>query len=252
MSKRLTATTSIRPVPRVVCMMRVKNEARWIKESIESVLPLCAVVLVFDDHSTDRTREIVRGTPKTQIIPSPFTGWDESRDKNFLLGMALMRFPDWILCIDGDEVLEEGGAEFLRENLTQPIDAVHQGMSFPVAFCWGSPFMVRVDREFGKFSRVSLFRPDVDHGFRQTDPPRNLHCGNAPSSISTLITHVRIKHYGYMLPEDRQRKLDEGLAYPPPDAKGMVLEPWVPGNFSGVNQFDIFKSIKKGKGAGNG
>lgn len=245
MSKRTSPHTSIKAVPRVIGMMRVQNEARWIVESITSILPLCAQVLVLDDHSMDDTIKLVQALPKTQVIPSPFTGWDESRDKNFLLGLALMKFPDWVLCIDGDEVLEENGAEYLQENLSRMESTDFQGIEFPIAYCWGTKNTIRTDGHFGTFHRVSMFRPEVDHGFRTTvhSGNRNLHCGNAPNSLRSYFMHEpKIKHYGYMLLEDRQRKIDLGTAYPnPTDTVSTVLAPWKPSLFPGINHFNLLK-----------
>lgn len=137
--------------------MRVKNEAAFIGEALESILPLCDQVLVLDDHSEDDTAAIRRSSGKrVEVLASPFQGLDESRDKNFLLG-ELERFgPDWVLWIDGDEVLERTGPQRLREAVRR--DGNASAFSLRVAYVWDDPEQVRVDGIFGPFRRPSLFR----------------------------------------------------------------------------------------------
>src|ERR1700722_11017913 len=99
---------SVRERVPFVGMLRVRNEERWIVEALESTLPLCRSTFVMDDHSDDQTVEICqRYAPQVRVLPSVFAGLNESRDKNWLLDqiMAVCE-PEWIACIDGDEVLE--------------------------------------------------------------------------------------------------------------------------------------------------
>ena len=96
-------------------MLRVKNEARWIKRVIEAITPLCdAGIFVLDDGSTDNTWDIANAAGATIYTRGdcPGKGLDESRDKNWLMAQIVsVSNPDWILCIDGDEELQPGGAE---------------------------------------------------------------------------------------------------------------------------------------------
>ena len=66
---------------KIVAMLRVKNEERWLQEVLESILPLTEEILLFDDHSTDATRDIAEAL-KCTVIPSPFDPFvlDETRD----------------------------------------------------------------------------------------------------------------------------------------------------------------------------
>ena len=90
--------------------LRIKNEARWIGEVLERALALCSEVYVLDDHSTDETPAICQSFgERVRLMPSPFSGLDEARDKNFLLTRIVAARPDWVLWIDGDEVLERTG-----------------------------------------------------------------------------------------------------------------------------------------------
>jgi len=202
---------------RIAGMMRVKNEFPWIEESIRSIAPLCRTIHVLDDHSTDGTLEILaklRGRNPhgchVDGIPSPFRGWDEARDKNFLLGTVLENEPDWILCIDGDEVLVDKGnkGNSLQECAALALPEV-QALALKIVYLWDSPHQIRVDGRYGRFWRSSLFRvKGLERGFSSSThgTGRNLHCGNAPHGLHAIELPITLKHYGYMLKEDRERK----------------------------------------------
>ena len=213
-----------------VGMLRIKNEERWLPEAIESLLPLCGAIFIMDDHSTDASREICqRYASKVTVLESPFVGINESRDKNWLLDQLLIACePQLIICIDGDEALEERGPGIIWETCAANTDAT--AFSLQIAFLWGSRDHVRVDRIYGDFWRPSLFRPFIERpgvpddakigqefrfmatpfGRRRgTDKP-NLHCSSVPQRRlhGRRLCPVRIKHFGYMAREDRVRKLD--------------------------------------------
>ena len=187
-------------------MMRVKNEARWIRRAVESIAPICDRIVVLDDHSTDGTaREAIAGGADYNICFSPFDGLDEVRDKNYLLDIALETRPDWIICIDGDEVLRDGAASVL---LTAMKTTLCRALALPIWYLWDSEGQRRVDGVYGSMTRVSAFRPGPER-FEGTASVfgANFHCGNAPQSIiGRGVVDAPLLHYGYMHREDRIRK----------------------------------------------
>ena len=128
-----------------VGMLRVKNEARWIERSVTSILPLCDRVLVMDDHSTDDTAKLCAALPGVEVLESPFTGLDETRDKNWLLEQA--RSADWIVMIDGDEMLKPGCADIFREAM-QRRDV--PSVSMRILYLWDREDQVRMDGVYGE------------------------------------------------------------------------------------------------------
>ena len=213
-----------------VAMLRIRNEARWIKEVVKSTFHLCDRVFVLDDHSTDDTVELcLSAGPRVTVITSPFEGLNESRDKNYLYDEIMRECqPDWILCLDGDEVLEGSAGDAIRKVVAeQPqVDA----WALKIEFVWDKRGQVRSDRIYGDFWRPSLFRPFIERPeipddrklaqefrFQSTpfgrhvngDQP-NLHCSSVPQRrIHEFgLAPARLIHYGYMDREDRVRKLD--------------------------------------------
>jgi glycosyltransferase involved in cell wall biosynthesis len=189
---------------KVVAALRVQNEARWIQRVIASVLPLCSQVLVFDDHSTDQTAFLCSSMPKTSVFDSPFSGLNESRDKNYLLAKCQEQKPDWIIWIDGDEVLSPASLPIITENLRSP----KMCMSFKVRYLWDREDQVRVDGVYGDFRRQSMFRPINCGKFLGSAPA--FHTGNVPQGLwrSCLYPDVELLHLGYLNREDRIRKYE--------------------------------------------
>lgn len=184
-------------------MLRVRNEARWIERCISSILPLCDRVFVMDDHSDDATLSICQSFQKVTAFESPFQGLNESRDKNWLLDLVVRDQPDWILALDGDEVLAPSGIEPLRVAMKGPTPC----LSLRVLYLWDREDQVRVDGVYGDFHRESVFRPD---GSRfQENGGANFHCGNVPWGARQkrqVLSDVPLLHLGYLHREDRIRK----------------------------------------------
>jgi hypothetical protein len=201
---------------KVACMMRVKNEARWIQHTIDSVRELCGdLIYVMEDGSTDDTRAICEAAGVV-VLPSPFDGMglDESRDKDWLLQEVISRcHPDWVLMPDGDEELQAGGCATIRRVLetNPPCDC----FALRFLYFWNSIDTIRLDGVYGKMARQSLFRANADFRFKSyysTDQTGNqnhvgLHTSNAPGlGGKVLPLNVALLHYGYLHREDRIAK----------------------------------------------
>lgn len=191
-------------------MLRVKNEARWIADVLRSIQSLCKCIVVFDDSSTDGTPEICKAiNPQHDVwvMHSPFVDLNEARDKNFLLDQVRKLKPDWVLSIDGDEVLQDGGAEKIRAAL----DPETASYSMRIRYLWDTTAQERVDGIYGRFKRGSLFRlagqPSTAQ-FRATGNGGNFHCGNVPAGLigRDADLDVSLWHMGYLHRDDRIRK----------------------------------------------
>jgi glycosyltransferase involved in cell wall biosynthesis len=189
----------------IVAMLRVKNEGRWLAEVLASIQPLTEDILLFDDHSTDDTREIAAAHGCT-VVRSVFEGINEVRDKNYMLDVVDTMDPDYVLAIDGDEVLEAGAADKIRARLRPELSSY----TFPIRYIWNDRQHYRTDGVYGRYFRASLFalanQPEVS--FRGTGRGGNFHCGNVPLGLKGAGGSIpaNILHLGYMHEEDRVRK----------------------------------------------
>lgn len=189
---------------KIVGMLRVKNESRWIERCVKSLV-FCDAVVLFDDHSTDDTARIAQcARPDIIVVPSPFHGLAEARDKNYLLDHARDLSPDWIVHLDGDEALTPGVARFLHDH-EPDVDLVECRFSY----LWDSEDQVRTDGVYGKFFATRLFRYRPNCCFTSINRSE-FHCGSYPSKGYGCARRMRceepILHYGYFDAQLRAHK----------------------------------------------
>ena len=190
-------------------MMRIKNEARWIRSVLQSALAVCERVYILDDHSTDNTPEICQSFgEKVRLYSSPFEGLDESRDKNYLLDVIRLYGAEWILAIDGDELLLD--PKEIKTLLAPATFNAYNCYSLRVLYLWNNLDQVRTDGVYGHFWRPSLFRAVPGVCYSETPNGGNFHCGNVPQGLIGSAPHcdARLLHFGYMDARDRRRKYD--------------------------------------------
>ena len=65
-------------------MYRVKNEERWIEQSIKSIYDFCDEIVVFDDNSIDNTKKICTQFDKVVDI---HTKTDSTTSKGYMARM---------------------------------------------------------------------------------------------------------------------------------------------------------------------
>lgn len=191
----------------IVGMMRIKNEARWIRCVLESALKVCERVYVLDDHSSDGTFDLCQQfQDRVLVYSSAFHSLDEARDKNWMLEVIrLGTNAEWVLAIDGDELLMDH-AELVATAESGRSDCY----AMRVLYLWNRKDQVRTDGVYGRFWRPSLFRLSAQGDFRATGNGGNFHCGNVPAGLSGNSQHseARLLHFGYMDAADRRRKFD--------------------------------------------
>ena len=91
--------------PNIIATYRIRNSEQWIKKSLESALEICSHAVIVD-ASTDNTIEICKSFgDKVEIFHDENLPFDETRDKNMLLEMALKKNPDFLFSLDADEIL---------------------------------------------------------------------------------------------------------------------------------------------------
>lgn len=201
---------------RIVGMLRVKNEATWLKAVLDAAGRVCDALVVLDDGSTDATPEICRRHPKVaEYLYQEEVVLDEARDKNRLLKLALQLEPDWILALDGDEVLEDAAPEIIRREITliDPVEPQFVAFALQILYFWDDPLTFRCEPSlYGDFWQVRLFTTwgqDVTRlTFLPTSHGGNLHCGSVPANLTgrARFIDVKVKHYGYLSAAARQRK----------------------------------------------
>jgi O-antigen biosynthesis protein len=200
---------------KVVVMYRVKNEERWIEKSINSILDICSNIVILDDGSTDSTLEICKSFDKVNdIFHQENLPLNESRDRNKLLQMSLKQNPDFILSLDGDEILMPNSQNILNNelNLFYPNKHVFE---FQFLTLWDKYNQIRYDGAHSNIWQKRLFRlKDQPMNLQIFDSPfpGNLHCGSIPNNTLNMDSPVRsnakILHLGKFDQNLRQKKYE--------------------------------------------
>ncbi len=99
---------------RLSLVMIVKDEEEMLPGCLASVAEACDEMIIVDTGSTDRTVEIARSFGAT-VIESPWQG-SFAQARNVSLDHAT---GDWVLQMDADEQIVEGGAADIRPLLAQ-------------------------------------------------------------------------------------------------------------------------------------
>jgi glycosyltransferase involved in cell wall biosynthesis/tetratricopeptide (TPR) repeat protein len=98
--------------PRLTVCMIVRNEERFLRNSLESIRPIAQQIVIVDTGSTDKTVEIARSFGAEVC----FLPWDDdfSAARNLALEKAT---GDWVLILDADEELPAESRALLEADL---------------------------------------------------------------------------------------------------------------------------------------
>ncbi len=199
--------------PTIVAMLRLKNEERWVRKTLDVLSEICSGIVIVDDGSTDNTVKICESFSKVvEIHKQSNLPYGEVRDKNTLLKMALKQNPDYLLFIDGDEVIHPNSKKILFEELTilYPNTDVFE---FQSLFIWDKPNQYRYDGIYSSIWQRRLIRmknQPKDLQYEGTPFPNNLHSPHIPQRSvgfnQSVRSRVKILHYGYYDEALRQSK----------------------------------------------
>lgn len=213
-------------------MLRVKNEARFIERCLASLWPVAQEIVLFDDHSTDRTLRCAvatlgggRGvahrtegaehvyetaTRRLTVIPSPFVGLNEVRDKNRLWDVTGRRQPVYVIALDGDEALSSVAQRDWALAL-DCLDRGEPGIQLPFLYLWDDEATYRVDGIYRALWHGRVFctknLPNIFVQGFASHHPGGFHCGSIPGGVvARQRLPLPVLHYGYLDAELRQRK----------------------------------------------
>lgn len=172
-----------------------------IVPAIRSVLEVCDEVVVNVGKSEDETRDLVAsvGDPRVRILDSvwDFSKKNEMLSQETLKAMAACR-GEWGIYIQADEVLEESGAQLLREKTREwDPDARVEGLLVDYLHFYGGFDQIATNRRWYR-REVRCLR--LGHDIRPYQGAQGFRVGPEFRKIRARPTGARMFHYGWARP----------------------------------------------------
>lgn len=222
----------------------VRNAIKYdypIVEAIESILPICDILIVAVGNSEDETLSLIQSIPsdKVKIIE---TVWDDSlREGGRVLAVetdkAFHAIPDdydWAFYIQGDEVVHEDDLPSIKKAMEDNLNREEiDGLLFKYRHFFGSydyvgsslrwyPHEIRVVRNS---KNIYSFRDA--QGFRK----------NNDEKLNVVSIPAHIHHYGWVKDPRTMQEKQESFH------KMWHNDEWMEKNIPKVEEFDYFKNI---------
>lgn len=184
---------------RVVAIAQIFNEIE--KENLarffKYLKPVVDEIVIYDDCSTDGSYEYaLQQTPYViRGVDNDFS--DEVNHRRILLAKAMSLGPDFILWLDGDEVLTSGAEKKLQKICDYCIEQDLDGIDFHELNIWRSKTWRRTDSLYddGWFTR--LWRANKPLSF--SSKKKGLHQSLIPDEIQKVDRQIQLSvlHYGF-------------------------------------------------------
>ncbi|EHQ87535.1 glycosyltransferase [Desulfosporosinus youngiae] len=196
---------------RITLAMLVHNESgRYLERVLTQAVEYIDEAVILDDASEDNTielcQEILKGLPLTLHANHEPQFHNEILLRKHLWEMATNTSSEWIIILDADEMFEDDGPKQLRELFTHASDIDY--ISFRLFDLWTE----RLYREDSYWQAHKWYRPFIVRnipGFQAKWQETPQHCGRFPKNITDLrggTSPLRIKHLGWLSPQDRLEK----------------------------------------------
>lgn len=186
---------------------------RYLEQVLQRTLPLVDWMLVCLNNGTDKERALLNKYSVPFVEDSREWGKEQWVIKeHFYKKHILPKNPDWLICIDADEILD---LRITKDTLVSLQGRGEIAYEFLCVQLWDKEDRARVDGGWGGFYNVRYFKnlPDVEP--RWVKSP--LHCGLAPEYAYKwrATAEYAFIHYGYLKAEDRIRKAERYKKYDP-------------------------------------
>lgn len=211
---------------RITLSMLVRNEAdRYLTRVLKHVRPYIDEAVILDDPSDDNTVEVCKLLLKDiphRIVSNPEPGFhNEISLRKQQWELTVETEPAWILVLDADEIFEDRAQQELRKLVQQE---EYDYFAFRLYDFWDEEHY-REDLYWQAHKRywplLIRYRPDFPYEWRETPQ----HCGRIPWNIIFLpgaLSDLRIKHYGWANPRDRELKYKRYMLLDPDGRYGNI------------------------------
>ena len=189
---------------RIGGLIRARNAGAYLPRLLTQMKVFCDGILLLDDQSEDDTLAIALSFDCHTRNNPPGTPHHEGRDRQRLHKVARSLGFDWIFTPDTDDLLEDGGPEMIRV-LVEGAGGM-EGYQFPYLYMIGDENHYRVDGAYASITTLKLFKYNPE----ELPVDREIHSMAVPHELIARgkfsTSEVRMKHLGYITPEQRTEK----------------------------------------------
>lgn len=206
--------------------MLVRNEAdRYLPQVLKHAVEYIDEAVILDDASEDNTVEVCQNILKDiplHLISNNTPGFhNEISLRKQLWDLTVSTNPDWILCLDADEIFEDKVKNEIRLLINQPY---YDYYAFRLYDFW-DPTHYREDKywQAHKYYRPFLIRYQPHFFYKWKESA--LHCGRFPANVTDLpgaVSKLRVKHLGWASAEDRFLKYQRYIKHDPQGKYGIM------------------------------
>lgn len=185
---------------KIITLVPVKNEEFIIKTFLENASRFSDHIILADQHSTDRTREIACSFEKVILIDNDTIGHDNSVRWKLLDEARKIPGNNMMVAIDADEMISPRWFENIKNNIEEEKAPVY--FSFTWVQLWNSFDHYRMDGIWGKSMKTCVWLDDRKVDYNRTRVI-NDHTSRVPGSDIRAIEvkEFPLLHYQFAFTE---------------------------------------------------
>lgn len=197
---------------RILGIMVVGPNEKYLERTLQEFKRLCDDALIATNHADEQTIKLIEKYGYKHYPDDREWGICQPDIKTSLLTRAGELAPDWIIALDADEVF---APEFTRKEAERLSTLNEIAFYFLVVNLYNDEKHFAHSAGIQRFWNIRYYKYMPEHGLQFLR--KNLHCGLGPPITYKYGWHAPyyLLHYGLMLPEDRQRKLERYQKYDP-------------------------------------
>ena len=185
---------------------------RYMEATLKEFKRLCDHTIIATCNATQKEKDLIESYGFEQYEDNREWGIDQPNIKTSLLTKAGESNPDWIVALDMDEVF---APEFTREKAVELTEGDEIAWYFLIVNLYNDREHFAHDVGIQRFWNIRFYKYAPEYGLQFQR--KNLHCGLGPPIMYKYGWHAPyyVEHFGLMLPEDRQKKVERYNKYDP-------------------------------------
>ncbi len=187
---------------------------RYMRATLEEFKRLCDETIIATCNATQKEKDLIEEYGFTQYEDNREWGIDQPNIKTSLLTRSGELSPDWIIALDMDEKF---APEFTREEAEKLVTENPEEIAwyFLVVNLYNDINHFAHDIGIQRFWNIRFYKYAPEYGLQFQR--KNLHCGLGPPIMYRYGWYAPyyLEHYGLMLKEDRDRRVERYTKYDP-------------------------------------